>query len=118
MGAMATASCKCGYSSHLTLGGGRATFETECWFPVYCRACRALGESNLLGQPVTCPTCGGSDVVPYDAPELVGKRGHREVFSWNMDEQLGRTLRLTDGSYLCPACQQTQLRFQHTGHWD
>lgn len=118
MGAMAEASCECGYTSSLFLGGGRATFETECWFPAYCRACRALVESNLRAQPVTCPECGATDVVTYDAPELIGAKGKREIFSWEVDESSGRTLSLTDGRYLCPACQKPQLRFQHTGHWD
>jgi len=94
------------------------SFETECWFPVYCRACRALGEANLLERPVACPSCGGTEVAAYDDPELVGKKGRREVFSWHTEEQLGRTLRLTNGRYLCPACQKPELRFESTGHWD
>lgn len=118
MGTMVNASCDCGYSSRLSLGGGRTTFETNCWFPVYCRACRMLEEANLLAQPITCPSCGASDVVPYDAPELIGTPGGEEVFSWNMTARLGRTLHLTDGRYLCPACQTTQLQFQYAGRWD
>jgi uncharacterized Zn finger protein (UPF0148 family) len=92
--------------------------DTECLFPIYCRVCRALEEVNLLTPRVTCPTCGREDVVAYDNPEVIGKKGRREVFSWHMEEELGRILRLTDGRYLCPACQRTELRFESMGRFD
>ena len=69
MGAMASASCSCGYSTELLLGGGMSDFETVCLFPIYCRTCRTLQEANLLESPATCSQCGGPDIVAYDAPE-------------------------------------------------
>lgn len=118
MGAMATANCDCGYSTGLLLGGGMANFETVCLFPIYCRVCRSLECANLVDSPVTCEKCGGSDVVAYDAPELLGEAGTGEVFSWHITERVGRVVRLSDGRYLCPNCQQMRLRFKDTGCWD
>jgi hypothetical protein len=118
MGAMATATCDCGYSRDLWLGGGMTNFETMCLFPIYCRGCRTLQQANLLDSPVLCPGCGGSDVLPYDAPELIGETGVGRVFNWNLGKRSRRVLTLSDGRYLCPACQQTQLRFKATGCWD
>jgi hypothetical protein len=95
-----------------------ANCETVCLFPVYCRACRVLLCANLFDSPITCEKCGGSDVVAYDAPELLGEAGASKVFSWHIAERLGRIPRLSDGSYLCPSCQQKRLLFKDVGNWD
>jgi hypothetical protein len=115
MGSLVTASCDCGYSVSLQLGGGMANFEALCLFPVYCHACHALVEANVLDSPIICPGCGGSDVVAYDAPDLIGEPGKQEVFSWHIR---GRSLYLSSGCYLCPECQQMRLRFEDAGCWD
>ncbi len=143
MGAMARASCDCGYTTPLLLGGGMASFETVCLFPLYCRSCRALECANVFESPLVCPECKGVDVLAYDAPELADHNfhsapddvgevdvladdapepadepGRREVFSWHVGDRIGRTLRLTNGRYLCPACQRMSLQFENTGCWD
>jgi hypothetical protein len=78
------------------LGRGMKTHKTVCWIPIYCRSCRVLQEANQFKVPITCPKCGGPDVIKYDAPELLGE----------------------PGEYLCPACQQMRLRFERAGWWD
>ncbi len=118
MGAMAQASCGCGYSGSIRLGGGMLNFETVCLFPIYCRTCQTLQTTNLFESPVKCNKCDGTDVTVYDDPELLGEPGTRKVFSWDTEKQLGRVLRLSDGRYLYPACGQMRLRFQRTASWD
>ena len=118
MGTMASANCSCGYARQLQLGGGMLDSETTCLFPICCRTCRAVQVANLIESPATCLECGGQDVVAYDAQELLGKAGEREVFSWRLAGKRGRERRLSDGLYFCPACRQMQLRFQDTGCWD
>jgi len=115
MGALLTASCDCGYSANLQLGGGMANFETVCLFPVYCGDCRALVEVNILESRINCSQCEGSNIVAYDASELMGEPGEEEVFSWNVR---GRSLSLSNGRYFCPECQQMRLRFEDAGCWD
>jgi len=90
-----------------------ATSMDICYFPAYCDRCRELVEANLLAKPVECPMCGSSPVIPYDDEKLVGEIGEEEVESWNMEEDLGRELVLTDGTYFCPSCEEFKLRFKH-----
>jgi hypothetical protein len=58
---------------------------------------------------------GSTDVNPYDAEELIGARGEREVVSWNAAGRLGRVLVLPDGRYLCPTCRAHSLTFEPGG---
>lgn len=118
MGSMVLASCDCGYSAEMPLGGGMMNFDSLCAFPAYCRDCREMHGVNLLASPVACRRCGGVDVVPYDDESLVGVRGDSEVFSWRVDGLRGHVPRLTDGRYFCPGCRQMGLRFREAGLWD
>lgn len=86
-------------------------FMEVCYFPVLCRNCKEIVQLNLLSERKLCPKCKGSQVIPYDNKKLVGKLGKNEVVSWNIEEQLGRVLRLTDGTYFCPSCGEYKLRF-------
>lgn len=118
MGTIVRAVCECGYAREMLCGGGMANFESVCLFPVYCRTCGLLEAANLFDAPLRCPKCGTDHVIAYDHHELVGQKGKEEVFSWNVKERIGRNPRLSDGHYLCPACQRMQLRFQESGYWD
>jgi hypothetical protein len=82
------------------LGKGMKTPETVCWIPICCRSCRGLHVANRFKVPITCPKCGGPDVITYDALKLLGEAGEQDVF------------------YFCPACQQKHLRFEKSGWWD
>ena len=112
MGSEVIAVCDCGYRARSLIGGGMATFEEVCYFPACCEQCHELVEVNLLANPVRCPECDGSQVIPYDDAKLIGERGANEVESWNMEEELGRELVLTDGSYYCPSCGKFKLKFR------
>lgn len=118
-GSLIKAACPCGFHTEaMFIFGGRANFKTYCAFPVYCPDCSILAVADLYAKEVICPGCPGSAAVPYDHPSLVGRPGDKVVASWNTMARLGRALKLTDGEYLCPACQKFTLRFKHVGFWD
>jgi hypothetical protein len=96
-----------------------SNFMTVCCFPALCSDCNDIVEVNLLARPPQCPKCKRHDVVAYDQLELRKRRGKHVVADWNMEEQLGRVLILTDGDYHCPACGKFQLTFEDSGlMWD
>jgi Zn finger protein HypA/HybF involved in hydrogenase expression len=68
---------------------------------------------------MACPQCKTKKIIPYDDSTLAGETGKNVVEHWNVKEQLGRELILTDGTYRCPQCEQMTLRFM-TGDllWD
>jgi len=93
-------------------------FTTYCNFPHYCRECEILFEANLFekGERL-CPECGKNKVIPYDDKRAFKSEG-KEVFSWNVKDEIGRELKLTDGKYICPNCRKFSLMFSDIGSWD
>ncbi|MBT3271558.1 MAG: hypothetical protein HN368_00265 [Spirochaetales bacterium] len=118
MGSQVFAICQCGVEGAFSIGGGMSNFMKVCYFPCLCVNCCAIVEVNLLDKPLQCPECGNS-VVPYDSRKLMGSKGQNVVADWNVREQLGRNLKLTDGTYKCPQCGEMSLQFSVGGiHWD
>lgn len=114
MGHTVTATCACGFASdHLMIGGGRMNFQTNRSYPARCTTCRDIVTVNLLEEALACPQCDGTEVAPYNRPELLKTPG-REVSNWNMGRALGN-LTLTDGKYLCPKCGKFELSFGRGG---
>ena len=95
----------------MLIGGGMANFEAFCAFPCLCEGCHNLVQANLLEKVLVCPQCHQAKLVPYDDPRLVESPGPHVVAQWNLREQLGRELVLTDGNYRCPKCNRMTLRF-------
>ena len=119
MGSEVTATCRCGAESNIMIGGGMANFITTCYFPCACMRCNNVVQVNLLTKQKRCPKCRSTKVIPYDDSSLLEAPGEHTVANWNMDEQLGRELILTDGSYKCPQCGQMTLHFMDSGLcWD
>lgn len=59
------------------------------------------------------PHCDTSSIVPYDDPSLaLTGRVVEEIFSWNTSDRLGRELKLYDGKYFCPNCDDYCLGFE------
>jgi hypothetical protein len=76
---------------------------------------------NLLAKELRCPRCGGDHVTPYDDPALRESIGVEQVWSvasWDMSQQLGRELELTNERYRCPQCGAMSLRFEMCALWD
>jgi Zn finger protein HypA/HybF involved in hydrogenase expression len=119
MGAAVTATCSCGLEASILIGGGMSNFMDICYFPCQCARCKKVVQVNLLAKRQRCPTCRANQPVPYDDPSLTDGSGSNEITSWNIAENLGRTLKLTDSHYHCPQCGQMTLRFQNAGLcWD
>lgn len=119
MGSEVIATCECGYRASSLIGGGMMNFMTVCYFPALCERCGELVQINLFKKRVRCPRCKSSRVRPYDDDDLVDGVGRREVVSWNVYEELGRALSLTDRKYLCPSCRKYKLKFKDSGLcWD
>lgn len=93
-----------------------ATFMGLCAFPGYCAKCDRLVTVNLFDKPRRCPKKHRAEPVLYNDDALVGAVGNTVVASWNHD---GREMKLTDGSYFCPACHKVTLTFSDYGlMWD
>jgi hypothetical protein len=116
MGSIVKAKCACGFEKEFTLGGGYS--GTDCNFPIYCVHCNILFEGNVLDKNLICPSCKTKDVLLYDNEQLCKKKGTEEVFDWNMEEEIGKILILTDGKYWCPECKSFCLSFSDEGCWD
>lgn len=119
MGSAVSAACACGVTATILVGGGAATFTTLCYFPGLCHGCHSVVQIDLLAKERRCPECEATDVIPYDDARLSRAPGRRVVADWNIEEQLGRTVVLTDGDYKCPSCGMMSLRFADGGMcWD
>ena len=118
MGEGLTASCECGFSQLVCVGGGKTNHMTFCTFPCFCGRCHRIVQVNLLEKVLECPECQGTNVTPYDDPRLSESAGQSVVTSWNMKEELGKALVLTDAKYKCPKCGKMSLAFRLTMVWD
>jgi Zn finger protein HypA/HybF involved in hydrogenase expression len=111
MGSEVDARCPCGFRASSLIGGGKQSHTTTCYFPCLCEQCSSFVRVNLFDDDLRCPKCGSANVIPYDDPRLAGAAGKHDVVSWNVESVLGRTLKLTNGTYQCPQCQKMTLTF-------
>ena len=54
MGQLATASCSCGYSQPLRLGGVRSNYLSVFGFPYVCHECKSVFTGNLFESSSSC----------------------------------------------------------------
>lgn len=119
MGSEVIVTCKCGLETYILIGGGATDFPLTCYFPCLCERCSNVVRVNLLSKKPRCPECESTKVIPYDETTLLGRAGKHTVAEWNMQEELGRELKLTDGKYKCPKCGKMTLGFADSGtRWD
>ncbi|RCW87578.1 hypothetical protein C7476_101344 [Phyllobacterium bourgognense] len=112
MGTSASANCSnCGYSTHLTLGGGMLNHMTFAAWPVRCAKCEAITTANYKNAPLVCEQCSSAEVLAISDPANWSGDG-RPLENWGK-------LVLTDGHYRCPKCETLELRFKHGNfNWD
>ena len=117
MGSIVKAECGCGFEKEMSLGGGMRTFATHCNFPFFCSVCAIMFEANLLKTKIVCPKSKATNSVPYDSDRICLRKG-QVVFDWNIPDDTGRRLELTDGDYWCPSCGRPTMTFLDMGCWD
>lgn len=117
MGQIIGASCPCGYKEPaLRIGGGMTSFRTHHGFPAYCSAGKPhLVMVNLLEEPLKCPRHKKAP-IPYSDKSLVGKPGKKSLLMSRVLSPSDNTkvleFELTNGTYLCPVCQNFTLKFR------
>ncbi len=128
MGSVHTASCQCGFTTDVTVGGGRMTFHQDSKFPFYCQSCGlvAVNVAPLARDctETTCPQCNAEGAVQYGVPpvslhdmrrspgKLVSQfwekqkpqEKHWAALQWGSREA-------SESGHLCPACHQITLKF-------
>ncbi|MDD5299071.1 MAG: hypothetical protein PHD65_01095 [Gallionella sp.] len=117
MGQIIGAFCPCGYKEPaLYIGGGMMNFKTHHGFPAYCPAGKPhLVMVNLLEEPLKCPQHKKTP-IPYSDKSLVGKLGRKSLLMSRVLAPSNNTrvleFELTNGTYLCPKCQNFTLKFR------
>ncbi len=83
MGTIIEATCECGYTTRMFLGGGFHDF-TECnAFPYFCAECSDLTVLNSMDAKPCCGQCQGSAVTSYSDPSMfLGQPLCRAVHQW------------------------------------
>lgn len=97
------ASCKCGFKRSMRTGGNRDNFQTESYFPFYCKEC-GLVNVNIKEPHSTCPSCKSIDLKPC---------GHRDI---SLDNKW-KTVQCSqyeapNVGNLCPNCLDKTLSFE------
>lgn len=130
MGTILCAECACGFcQGDIAAGGGMWDYGTILNAPALCRACGELLALNYLEGEHHCPKCGGK-VTFYNDPLLQDRTGFDSengcnTFEWNVCNTFEWNSRkseecfvLPDVAYLCPRCNEKNMRFTQMGCWD
>ena len=64
MGSVYQASCNCGFSTRVKVGGNMKDFRKFSYFPFYCSRC-GIVNVNFRNEPLSCPTCFSKEIVQY-----------------------------------------------------
>lgn len=102
---MHKAACECGYSSTIQVGGVRASYKTESYFPYFCNAC-GLVDVNVAAEIPECPRCHGQAVNEY-GKEPISQTNDSHLAIQNFSRSAKR-----DGN-LCPKCKKKTLAFSN-----
>ena len=70
MGQLATASCSCGYSRPVRLGGVRSNYLSVFGFPYVCHECKSVFTGNLFESSSSCTHCKSTDTSSYEQRSL------------------------------------------------
>ena len=108
MGSRHIASCPCGYSTSVPVGGTMSTFATYSSFPYYCKNC-GLVNVNVADEKIFCPKCKSEDIDQYGL-DKVSDLKVKQTYPWPCLENIDRTAS-RDG-HLCPDCKNFTLSFK------
>lgn len=128
MGSVHTASCECGFTADVTIGGDRMTFLQESYYPFYCQSC-GLVEVNVapLARDCTetvCPHCHAAGATQYGVPPVSLHDMRRTPDKakgrfWKKQKPQTRpqaalqcwSREASESGHLCPACHKMTLKF-------
>lgn len=118
----------CGHCGDLAVGSSRSEYWTRLQWPLLCLECKSVRVANYRQDPLLCLSCHSRNVLEADSSEAWRGDGD-DVYSASMfypDTQLPRRwwqfgrrkverrcrhMKLTDGHYLCPKCEDFELFF-------
>lgn len=96
------ASCNCGFQRPVLTGRTKESFQTEAFFPFYCKHC-GLISVNTAAPHHLCPKCKSVDIKPYGDKETSIDNKWKVVQCFDYEAP-------TKGN-LCPKCAEFTLRF-------
>ena len=103
MGSMYSASCECGFSRTVRVGGGMRDHRTNSAFPFYCGHC-GMVSVNISQDQLICPQCESLDVIPYGDQRITETSGAYKSVQW------GNYASASSGN-LCPDCHKKTMKF-------
>ena len=103
MGSYHKAVCGCGYIKHMLVGGARATYKTESFFPYCCAAC-GLVDVNVAAKKLVCPYCHGDAIQEYGNSSMSLSNDKYPVVQNFLREAK------SSGNF-CPKCKNFTLSF-------
>ena len=95
--------CGCGYSTTIQVGGTRANYKIESYFPYLCGECGLL-DVNVASEKIECPRCRGVEIKEYGKWPISQTND-----SYLAIQNFSRTAREA-GNY-CPRCNNFTLSF-------
>lgn len=112
MGFLLDGRCQCGYECRsLTVGVGLKHGPDTWLSPCACARCREIISANVRAEPIACPTCRRTSVVPLVDPDH-GREADEAFPNCQASEPL------MEDRFACPKCGARQLRFRFAGLWD
>jgi len=105
MGSKHTATCECGYSKEIVVGGSRNSFTTHSYFPYFCKKCGVV-DVNVEAETIYCPECNSVEVEQYG----LSKVSDLSLNQTNQRLQYFSRKAFEDGN-LCPKCLKFKMKF-------
>jgi hypothetical protein len=103
MGSTHRVVCDCGFRSSVRVGGPRATYLEESYFPFYCKTC-GIVSVNYRAKDIRCPKCQSRVVRQYGKPPI---STHEEKVTIIQDFNYSAPYK----GNLCPGCKKMTLQF-------
>lgn len=101
--------CRCGYSTTVQVGGARANYKTESYFPYLCVEC-GLVDVNVASEKIECPRCRGVEIKEYGKWPISQSND-----SYLAIQNFSREARKAGN--LCPKCNNFTLVFSVATFW-
>ena len=102
-----TASCPCGFSTSVQVGGMRSSFSTYSTFPYLCEKC-GIVDVNVKAEGIACPICESENINQYGT-EKVSDLSRKQMHEFSRLQNHHREA--FQDWHKCPACKNFTLSF-------